>query len=86
MTDADPEPGAQPGATTPPRTIVRAVLRAVGSTVALVAIYYLLPLQHSSTRVAVTILVVGLAVLIGLVTFQVRWIVTSAFPGPGLLT
>ncbi len=61
--------------------IVRAVLRAVGSTVALVAIYYLLPLDHFSTRVAVAILAIGLAVLIGLVNLQVRWIVTSPFPG-----
>ena len=49
----------------------RAVLRAMGSTVALVAIYYLLPLDHASTWVAVTILV----------AFQVRSIVVSPFPG-----
>ena len=81
MTDnADPEPAAQPEAT-PRRTIVRALLQAIGSTIALVAIYYLLPLDHSSTWVAVTILAIGLVVLIGLVAFQVRWIVTSPFPG-----
>ena len=61
--------------------IVRAVLRAVGSTIALVAIYYLLPLDHSSEWFAVTILAIGLALLLGLVAFQVRWIVTSPFPG-----
>ena len=61
--------------------IVRAVLRAVGSTAALVAIYYLLPLDHSSTWVAATMLVIGLVALIALVAFQVRWIVTSPFPG-----
>ncbi len=82
MTDnTDPEPAAQPEARTPPRTIVRALLQAVGSTTALVAIYYLLPLDHFSTGVAVTILAIGLAVLIGLVAFQVRAIVTSPFPG-----
>ncbi len=82
MTDnTDPEPAAQPEASPPRRAIVRALLQAMGSTVALVAIYYLLPLDHSSTWVAVTILVIGLAVLIGLVAFQVRWIVTSPFPG-----
>ena len=82
MTDnTDPEPAAQPEAGTPRRTIVRALLQAMGSTVALVAIYYLLPLDHFSTWVAVTILVIGLVVLIGLVAFQVRWIVTSPFPG-----
>jgi len=81
MTDnADPEPAAQPEASTPRRTIVRAVLRAAGSTIALVAIYYLLPLDRSSEWFAVTMLVIGLVVLIGLVAFQVRWIVTSPFP------
>ncbi len=61
--------------------IVRAVLRAVGSTIALVAIYYLLPLNRSSTGAAVTMLAIGLVVLIGLVAFQVRSIVMSPFPG-----
>jgi Ion channel len=82
MTDsADPEPAAQPEARPPRRIIVQAVLRAVGSTAALVAIYYLLPLDRSSTWVAVTMLVIGLAVLIALVVFQVRWILRSRFPG-----
>ena len=43
-------------------------------------IYYLLPLDHSSTWAAVTILVVGLVLFIGLVAFQVRSIVRSRFP------
>jgi Ion channel len=60
--------------------IMRALLGAAGSTAALVAIYYLLPLDHTSTWVAVTILVIGLVVLIGLVAFQVRWILVSQFP------
>ncbi len=82
MTDnANPEPAAQPEARPPRRMIVRALLRAVGSTVALVAICYLLPLDHASTWVAVTILVIGLVVLIGLVAFEVRSIVASPFPG-----
>ena len=78
---ADPEPAARPEARPPRRTIVRAVLRAVGSTAALVAIYYLLPLDRSSTWVAVTMLAIGLAVLVALVVFQVRWILRSRFPG-----
>ena len=82
MTDnANPEPAAQPEVRTPRRMIVRAVLRAAGSTIALVAIYYLLPLDHASTWVAVTILVIGLVVLIGLVAFEVRSILVSRFPG-----
>ena len=77
---ADTQPDASPEARPPPGKIVRAVLRALGSTVALVTIYYLLPLNHSSTWAAVTMLVIGLAVLIGLVTFQVRSIIASPFP------
>jgi ion channel len=82
MTDnAGPEPAARPQARPPRRIIVGAVLRAVGSTVALVALYYLLPLDHSSIWVAVTMLAIGLVALVGLVTFQVRWILRSRFPG-----
>jgi voltage-gated potassium channel len=61
--------------------IVRAVLRIVGSATALVAVYYLLPLNNSSTWAAVTILVAGLVLFIGLVALQVRWIIRSSFPG-----
>jgi RsiW-degrading membrane proteinase PrsW (M82 family) len=60
--------------------IMRALLGAAGSTVALVAIYYQLPLDHSSTWIAVTMLVIGLVALIGLVAFQVRCILVSQFP------
>ncbi len=78
---ADAEPAARPEARPPRRIIVWAVLRAVGSTAALVAIYYLLPLDRSSTWAAVTMLVTGLVLLIALVIFQVRWILRSRFPG-----
>jgi hypothetical protein len=46
-----------------------------------VTIYYLLPLNRSSPWAAVTALVVGLVLFIGLVAFQVRSIVRSRFPG-----
>ena len=72
-----PGPDARPSY----RRILRSLLRATGSTVALVAIYYLLPLDHSSTPVAVTTLVIGLVVFIGLIAFQVRSILRSQFPG-----
>ena len=48
------------------------VLRVIGSAAALVALYYLLPLDHASTPAAVTMLLIGLAGFIALVTFQVR--------------
>ena len=46
----------------------------------LVVIYYLLPLNRSSTAVTITLLIIGLAALMGLVTYQVRSIVRSSFP------
>jgi voltage-gated potassium channel len=82
MTDsAAPGPGT-PGEVRPSRrTIVQGLLRAAGSTIALVAIYFLLPLDRSATWAAVTMLMVGLVALVALVGFQVRWIIQSQFPG-----
>ena len=64
----------------PFRRIVRSLLRATGSTAALVVIYYLLPLDRSSASAAVTMLVIGLVLFIGLVAYQVRSIVRSQYP------
>jgi voltage-gated potassium channel len=76
-----PESAALAGATTPHGLVVRALLRAAGSTIALLAIYYVLPLDRSSTWAAVTMLAIGLIVFVGLVAVQIRWIVASPFPG-----
>jgi len=65
----------------PNRMIAWSLLRAAGSSAVLVAIYYLLPLDHSSLWFAVTTLVIGLVALIALIAFQVRSIVRSPFPG-----
>ena len=62
------------------RRVLVTLLRALGSTVALVAIYYLLPLDRTSTSVAVGMLAVGLLGLVGLVAFQVRAIIRATFP------
>jgi voltage-gated potassium channel len=81
MTDsAGPSPVAPPLAQPPPGKVVRALMRAVGSTVVLVVLYYLLPLDHSARWAAVAMLAVGLAGLSALVTYQVRSIIASAFP------
>jgi voltage-gated potassium channel len=61
--------------------MVRTGLRALGTTAVLVAIYYLLPLDHTSTWIAATTLVIGLLAFIALVIFQVRSIIRSRFPG-----
>ena len=74
---AGPGPDARP----PYRRIVRSFLRATGSIVALGVIYYLLPLDRFSTWGAVTTLVLGPVLFIGLVAFQVRSIVRSRYPG-----
>jgi voltage-gated potassium channel len=57
------------------------VLRVVASIVVVTAAYYLLPFDRSATGVAVTLLVAGLVIFVGLVAFQVRAIAASPFPG-----
>jgi hypothetical protein len=53
----------------------------LGSTVALVAIYYLLPLDDTTISVAVGMLVIGLLALVGLIALQVRSIIRAQYPG-----
>ena len=65
----------------PPARIVRSFLRAAASSAVLVTIYYLLPLDHTAQWLAVMMLAIGLAVLIGLVAYQVRAISGSRYPG-----
>jgi hypothetical protein len=82
MTDsAGLGPDIADGVRAPTLIMVRTGLRAVGTTAALVTIYYLLPLDRTSTWVGATILIIGLVALIALVTFQVRSIIRSQFPG-----
>jgi hypothetical protein len=57
------------------------VLRVTVSVAALGALYYLLPLDHSSAPAAVTMLLIGLAGFVALVTAQVWMIIRSPFPG-----
>jgi hypothetical protein len=52
----------------------------LGSTVGLVALYYLIPLDPASIGVAVGQLLVGLLALVGLVVFQVRSIAKATYP------
>lgn len=63
------------------RVIALSLLRAIGSVVAFVTIYYLLPLDSSARWAAITILLVGLIVLIALIGYSVRLILKSPFPG-----
>jgi Ion channel len=82
MTDsAGHEPGAGRAASPRPRVLLLALVRSAASTAVLVAIYYLLPLTRPRVWASLTMLIIGLAVFTGLLTFQVRTIVRSPFPG-----
>jgi voltage-gated potassium channel len=61
--------------------IASGMVRVTGSAVAVVTLYYLLPLDGSSPLAAVAILVVGLMAFLALVGYQVRAIIRSPFPG-----
>jgi Ion channel len=62
------------------RRVVVTLLRALGSTVGLVALYYLIPLDPNSVGVTVGQLVFGLIGLGALVIFQVRSIAKATYP------
>jgi voltage-gated potassium channel len=62
------------------RSVALTLLRALASTVALVAIYYLLPLDRTSPAAAIAMLGVGLLGLVGLVTYQIRSITNATYP------
>jgi voltage-gated potassium channel len=82
MTDAKVTPPHAANEPRPPHgETVRIVLKALGSTAALMVIYYVLPLDHSATWVVITVLVIGLVALSCLVILQVRKIIASPFPG-----
>jgi voltage-gated potassium channel len=63
------------------RAITRTVLRVAGTVTGLFVLYYLLPLDRASEPAAITMLVIGLIAFATLLTFQVRWIIRSRFPG-----
>ena len=77
---AGPGPDASSDAGRGVRRVFVTLLRALGSTVALVAIYYLLPLDRSSIGVTVGLLAFGLLALVALIAFQVRSISRAKYP------
>jgi voltage-gated potassium channel len=62
------------------RRVVTTVLRASLSTIALVTIYYLLPLERYSAAFGVITLLVGLLGLVALIAFQIHAIVKAEYP------
>jgi len=69
-----------PGAV-PRRLVVRAVLRASLTATVLVLLYFTLPLTGSLDGSAALLLAVGLLVFAGVVTWQVRAVLRSEYPG-----
>ena len=72
--------GAGPNPRPRIRKVALTLLRVAGVDVALLAIYYLLPLDNTSTSGAIALLAVGLSALVGLIVLQVRAIMRAAYP------
>lgn len=60
--------------------ITRGLLRALATTVVLVALYYVLPLDRLTSGNVFVVLVIGIALLAGTITWQVRAIERSNYP------
>ena len=60
--------------------IARGLLRALSTTVVMVALYYVLPLDRRSDTAVLVVLVVGVGLLAGMIAWQVRAIETSGYP------
>jgi hypothetical protein len=61
--------------------IARGLLRALVTAVVMVALYYVLPLDRRSDAAVFVVLVVGIALLAGMIAWQARAIVRSDYPG-----
>jgi hypothetical protein len=61
--------------------IARGLLRALFTTVVMVALYYVLPLDRRSDAAVFVVLVTGVGLLAGMIVWQVRAIETSDQPG-----
>ena len=61
--------------------LTRALLRAAASAAVLIALYYLIPLDHLSELSSIALLLGALAVFVGVGWFQVSSIVRSEYPG-----
>ena len=77
MTDP---PGAR-AATPRRREIGLGMIRALATTTALVALYYLLPLDRLANVSLVFTLVAGLAILVAVATWQLRAVLRARYPG-----
>jgi voltage-gated potassium channel len=62
------------------RLVLRAFLRALATATVMVVLYYVLPLGGRSTAGTLTLLILGLAILAGILVWQVREIISAEFP------
>jgi voltage-gated potassium channel len=67
--------------TAPRRRVLRSLLRAAVTSTVLVVLYYRLPLTGQLGASTVALLLAGLAVFAGVITWQVRAILRSQYPG-----
>jgi voltage-gated potassium channel len=65
----------------PRRRVLRSLLRATLTSTVLVALYYRLPLTSALEASTAALLLAGLAVFAGVITWQVRAILRSDYPG-----
>jgi voltage-gated potassium channel len=65
----------------PRRLVVRALLRASATATALVVLYFTVPITGSIDRSTALLLVLGLLAFAGVITWQVRSVLRSAYPG-----
>jgi len=63
------------------RLVALGVLRSLAAAVVLVALYYLLPLDHLAKVPLWLILAVGLVVLLAVATWQLHLVLRSSYPG-----
>jgi voltage-gated potassium channel len=73
--------GAEHPGQVPRRLVVRALLRASGTAAALVVLYFTLPITGSVGRSTAVLLVLGLLAFAGVLTWQVRAVLRSSYPG-----
>jgi voltage-gated potassium channel len=67
--------------TAPRRRVLRSLLRAALTSTVLVVLYYRLPLTGALEASTVALLLAGLALFAGVITWQVRAILRSRYPG-----
>ncbi len=61
--------------------VARTLLRAAATTVVLVALYYLLPLDHASEAASAALLALGVVGVAAVIAWEVRTVIKSDYPG-----